>query len=412
MRLAGGIDDLNFVDKDFGLDEKGRIRLGETVSNGKGGRTISITDIGDLDTMSVVLGHEAYRDGVVGANNKQETRDAVLAHTKMAARMREEDSDFSNSFVGLDLAAYDRALSTGNMGIMDAYADALYDSSGDFWKLTKDGKLVYDGKATVRDAETGEVLISLDELGMSDDDDYIGALEKMFNTSRVKAGEIAYTITAGNGAYIQLGTEGAKFSEDDYLNALKYTLTASGQKMADGMNSVMFYRINTVNQMDYLKRQVIIGGAVSGLDRGEMAAGLRDFKGLHTYKTLDDLFKTNYDFMNDELRDFMNLNEYGMDKYDYKTVSAKGSGWVDNPGKIHHMDPAYTGDPADNSRIKKYTLNDGREVVFGLNTNSEWEVVTSDKYRGTYNYGHMFGALPGTIHDTFDVIPYNKKYPK
>jgi hypothetical protein len=140
MRLAGGIDDLNFVDKDFGLDEKGRIRLGETVSNGKGGRTISITDIGDMDTMSVVLGHEAYRDGVVGANNKQETRDAVLAHTKMAARMREEDSDFSGSFVGLDLAAYDRALSTGNMGIMDAYADALYDSSGDYWKLTKDEK--------------------------------------------------------------------------------------------------------------------------------------------------------------------------------------------------------------------------------------------------------------------------------
>jgi hypothetical protein len=132
MRLADGIDDLNFVDKDFGLDEKGRIRLGETVSNGKGGRTISITDIGDLDTMSVVLGHEAYRDGVVGANNKQETRDAVLAHTKMAARMREENSDFSNSFVGLDLAAYDRALSTGNMGIMDEYADALYDSSGDY----------------------------------------------------------------------------------------------------------------------------------------------------------------------------------------------------------------------------------------------------------------------------------------
>jgi hypothetical protein len=41
--------------------------------------------IGGLDTMSVVFGHEAYRDGIVGANSQQETRDAVIAHTKMVA---------------------------------------------------------------------------------------------------------------------------------------------------------------------------------------------------------------------------------------------------------------------------------------------------------------------------------------
>jgi hypothetical protein len=82
--------------------------------------------------MSVVLGHEAYRDGVVGANNKQETRDAVLAHTKMAARMKADGVRFGG-IVGQDLAIYDYALSVGNMGIMDEYADAFYNSEKDYF---------------------------------------------------------------------------------------------------------------------------------------------------------------------------------------------------------------------------------------------------------------------------------------
>jgi hypothetical protein len=75
MRLANGKDYLDFTDKDFGVDKDGRIKLGETVSGGRDGkgRTITITDIGDLDTMSVVLGHEAYRDGIIGSGQTEET---------------------------------------------------------------------------------------------------------------------------------------------------------------------------------------------------------------------------------------------------------------------------------------------------------------------------------------------------
>jgi hypothetical protein len=124
-----------YIDKDFGVDDKGRIRLGETVSGGRNGRTITITEIGDVNTMSVVLGHEAYRDGKVGADNEQETRNAVIAHTKMAARMRAEGADFDNSFVGLDLAVYDYARSVGNMEIMEKYADMVYQSDGDYFDI-------------------------------------------------------------------------------------------------------------------------------------------------------------------------------------------------------------------------------------------------------------------------------------
>jgi hypothetical protein len=140
MRVASGKDYLVFTDKDFGLDDEGRVKLGETASGGRdgNGRTITVTDIGDLDTMSVVLGHESYRDGTL-ANNRRETIAAVIAHTKMAASMKADGSDFSNSAVGLDLAVYDYARSVGNMGIMAKYADSLYDSSGDFWLTKLDG---------------------------------------------------------------------------------------------------------------------------------------------------------------------------------------------------------------------------------------------------------------------------------
>jgi hypothetical protein len=50
--------------------------------------------------------------------------------------MRAEGTSFSGN-VALDLAVYDYARSVGNMEIMNLYADALYDSSGDYWYIQK-----------------------------------------------------------------------------------------------------------------------------------------------------------------------------------------------------------------------------------------------------------------------------------
>jgi hypothetical protein len=413
MRLAGGIDDLNLMDKDFGLDENGRIKLGETVSNGKGGRTISITDIGDLDTMSVVLGHEAYRDGVVGADNKQETRDAVIAHTKMAARMREEDSDFNGSFVGLDLAAYDRALSTGNMGIMDEYADAMYDSSGDFWKLTKDEKLIKDGFARVVD-KNGKVIISLKDLGMTEDQQYddITSLARMFGISNEKATEIN---EANNGS-IQLGY-GAGIGEDDYVNALRYALNNTN---VNNIGNSMFNWMTTDKRAEYLKRQVIVGSAFIGEDKGTLAEKLRNLDGLHNESILTGLFYTkipanskgnyekaaNYDFMNKPLREFLNLNSKGSSQYTMDDISGKGFSDIGFLKSFYHLDPNY-------SNIKKYTHADGREVIWGLNKRTnEYEQINSELYRGTFNYSEAETkniAKKGP-HYMFDMRPFDEEY--
>jgi hypothetical protein len=79
------------------------------------------------------LGHEAYRDGLTPDENYLETRGSVMAHTELAARMRDAGYSFNREgVIGLDLAMYDYARSMGDMSIMDAYADMVYRSDGDY----------------------------------------------------------------------------------------------------------------------------------------------------------------------------------------------------------------------------------------------------------------------------------------
>ncbi|MDR1155094.1 MAG: hypothetical protein LBL04_10295, partial [Bacteroidales bacterium] len=150
MRVANEKDDLLFV-KQGGLGSE--TRYGQTVQNGSGGRTITITDMGYADNVAV-LGHEAYRDGTTPDGNYLETREAVKAHTELADRMRKAGYSFnSEGVIGLDLAAYDYARSVGNMGIMDAYADMVYRSDGDYFdiKETLKGKINYAVGKTFKD---------------------------------------------------------------------------------------------------------------------------------------------------------------------------------------------------------------------------------------------------------------------
>ncbi len=68
-----------------------------------------MNDTGDYHTNAITLGHESYRDGIVGnkADQQRETFNAVLGHTSMADRM----TQYGNSFSGLlaaEVEAYQR----------------------------------------------------------------------------------------------------------------------------------------------------------------------------------------------------------------------------------------------------------------------------------------------------------------
>ena len=175
---------------------KGRveIRIGEgedynaetTIENGK--RVINLSGyysgMSEEDQMflAVILGHEAYRDGIVTDDNYLETRSATQAHTEMAIRMiLSGENGFADQNLAKDIMAYFAA--NGDINAFNAYVDGNYDSSADYWKLTREGNLEYDGLATLRDAN-GEIIRAYTEMGLSSIYDVEGALLWLLNIDR------------------------------------------------------------------------------------------------------------------------------------------------------------------------------------------------------------------------------------
>ena len=81
--------------------------------------------------LGITLGHEAYRDGIVGGAQSQfnETAEAVLGYTAMAKRIQ-GDSMYNDMMTGLintdmnlknDISAFDNALATGDWGAFGNY---------------------------------------------------------------------------------------------------------------------------------------------------------------------------------------------------------------------------------------------------------------------------------------------------
>jgi hypothetical protein len=104
--------------------------------------------------LAVLLGHEAYRNGIVTGDNDLETREAALEHTGMALRMLFDGQQlaFDDNLIR-DIVAY-----MGGADFFNAYVDNNYDSSSDFWKLMRDGTLVNNNTGWLTDEDGNPVL--------------------------------------------------------------------------------------------------------------------------------------------------------------------------------------------------------------------------------------------------------------
>lgn len=133
-RIANGKDTLIFDNtNDF---------IARTERDAKGGRTITMRNSGDKYVNAIQLGHESYRNGIIGTTAEQnaETIAAVMGHTEMAVRMEDYQSYKAQGLLGAEVEAYRK----GDMTSLFMNAMANYDSSGDYWKLTVDGKIEWD----------------------------------------------------------------------------------------------------------------------------------------------------------------------------------------------------------------------------------------------------------------------------
>jgi len=110
----------------------------------------------DWKELGLLIGHEAYRDGIVSdeQTQKEETREAVKGHTEMAEKMLGDvlyASSMSqlidnNQNLQVDLLA--RVLGED---FFNAYIDGTYDSSADYWRMTCGGQLISDKDGWLKD---------------------------------------------------------------------------------------------------------------------------------------------------------------------------------------------------------------------------------------------------------------------
>ena len=115
--------------------------------------------------LAITLGHEAYRDGIVTDDNALETMRAVTAHTVMADKMWADKYYFTlDANIMKDLLVY--KILGGDVDLFGSYIENNYDSSDDYWKLTRDGKLEYDGFATFRDSY-GDVIMNFADMKLN-----------------------------------------------------------------------------------------------------------------------------------------------------------------------------------------------------------------------------------------------------
>ena len=187
---------------------------GYTTLGSDGVRHIDLnTDGKSALDLSVLLAHEAFRDGVVSDANSQqlETQKAAFYHMQVSAAI---NGQYGGNY-----------LNDGNRDEAEMYMDAVesgdyskvmnqmgkYESSGDFWKLMDDGSIEWDGQKSLYDEDGNLVRVATgtdgNHLGYSESLlAYMGDAnaekflsDKGVDTSGMSRAELAYALMKSSG---------------------------------------------------------------------------------------------------------------------------------------------------------------------------------------------------------------------
>jgi hypothetical protein len=346
------------------------------VSGGRNGRTITITEIGDVNTMSVVPGHEVYRDGEVGANNEQETRNAVIAHTKMGVGR----GVLRNSFVGLDLAVYDYARSVGKMEIMEKYADALYDSSGDYWKLVvnNDGshEFQWDGNLNIYD-ENGNMLVSYkDIIGMMMNGKANGNKDIGIGAAQVSISELE-ELQIYNNRIVQYAKNNNSSAAEALLDDGFMSMVEAADLHKEIMNRYKNNFLSGPNMIEHWSVRYVLN------DTDTFVADIGD----NTYQWIKESDR--------KIADKLFVNELPANILPFENLMAQSNNKTIEFELLPSGKSIYHGKGNFKWQSDKY----GNELVF-----RNGKIETDPRYIGTFN----FGLDESINHFNLDVLPYYK----
>lgn len=153
--------------------------------------------------------------------------------------------------------------------------------------------------------------------------------------------------------------------------------------------------------MDFLKNEYnsVQGNSHTDLQRGSKSAEMRE---LRSGMNLKGLFKLDGDFMNGDLRDFLNLKEDGTMNYKKEELT-KDSGWKElcSIGSQYHQTNA-SNDPSNLNA--KFVNKDGREVVI----NRDGIISNSYPDKGTFNYCNP-ASYPQSLSDIKGIAEFTTK---
>lgn len=149
-----------------------------------------------------------------------------------------------------------------------------------------------------------------------------------------------------------------------------------------------------------LLRSVVHDENLSATEKGILASELRkEREAMRLEDLFDESDEAKYNFMNKDLRDFLNLKEDGTMGYKINEIKRQAS-WKKMPflGSLYHQKTAKNGFNT------KYVNKDGREVVF----NTDAKMIAEYPDKGTYNYCN--GTFASTFwgkHKKFDIKAFN-----
>lgn len=118
---------------DASLDGKAK-----TTTGVDGVRNVTVRSLGGGTgiTDSVVLQHEAHRDGLASADQGAETLEAARSHTEMAIAIL-KDGIYGNSILENQTLVNDIGNYLQGEAAFNSYVGENYDSSGDYWRVVK-----------------------------------------------------------------------------------------------------------------------------------------------------------------------------------------------------------------------------------------------------------------------------------
>jgi hypothetical protein len=145
------------------VESRGFAETASIYNAGTGIKTILLGDDalndGSRFGLNVILSHESYRDGIYNGLENQglETDRAVAGHINTALGLMET---YGKEALGVATAAealvYQYAQNTGNTDLQRAILNG-YDAGADYWKVLKDGNILFDGSKNLYD-EDGNLL--------------------------------------------------------------------------------------------------------------------------------------------------------------------------------------------------------------------------------------------------------------